>query len=311
MPTNSPIPRLSIVVPIGRDLAAFERTLISVLENRPPSCEILVAHDGSYDDPFDLCDEVEFVVADSGNFVNLVSTAALLARGCYVHILADGVRATTTWVDAALEKFEHADAGAVAPVIREAASQQIIAGGWCDGVDRLCKSAWQGREPASKKESLVIGAYLQASFWRREILCSLSKAFLSDSSEESAYVYEHLMRDAGWRCVLAEESDVLCDAPQLPWESTSMRRGSRLRAIRHHFGHRGVFRSACSAVGAVLSSLLSLRYLRESLGQLIAPLSGRRLVRQLGSAKLPRPGDQEVILALPNAGPARPLGRAA
>ncbi len=52
VPKFSPIPssltpRLSIIVPIGRDLAAFERTLISVLENQPTDCEVLVPHDGS------------------------------------------------------------------------------------------------------------------------------------------------------------------------------------------------------------------------------------------------------------------------
>ncbi len=73
----SPVPRLSIVVPISRDLAAFESTLISVLENRPRDCEVLVTHDGSYDDPFNLCDEVRFVIADSAALVDLVSAATL------------------------------------------------------------------------------------------------------------------------------------------------------------------------------------------------------------------------------------------
>ncbi len=44
-------PRLSIIVPYCRDEAAFETTLVSVLENRPNQCEVLVPHDGSYQDP--------------------------------------------------------------------------------------------------------------------------------------------------------------------------------------------------------------------------------------------------------------------
>ena len=66
VPKTNPIPQLSIVVPVHGDAAAFESTLISVLENQPAASEVIVAHDGSYDDPFDLGEEVRFVSAGSG-----------------------------------------------------------------------------------------------------------------------------------------------------------------------------------------------------------------------------------------------------
>ena len=81
VPKFPPIPRLSIVIPIGRDLTAFERTLISVLENPVDGSEVLVCHDGSYDDPFALGDEIRFVIADSDNPLDLISAGASQARG--------------------------------------------------------------------------------------------------------------------------------------------------------------------------------------------------------------------------------------
>ena len=42
--------RLSIVVPYDRDEAAFETSLVSILENRPEYCEVIVSHDGQYQD---------------------------------------------------------------------------------------------------------------------------------------------------------------------------------------------------------------------------------------------------------------------
>ncbi len=169
MPKTHPIPQLSIVVPIGRDLAGFESTLISVLENQPAGSEVLVPHDGSYDDPFELCEEVRFVVADSRNVVDLVGAAATQARGRFVHVLAEGIRATCGWTDEALDCFDHFDTGPGGP--RDSlgiASQRIVAAGWSDGSTRLCRGEGYGSESADASNR--IGAYLQASFWRRDVL---------------------------------------------------------------------------------------------------------------------------------------------
>ena len=99
MPKFPPVPRLSIIVPIGRDLAAFERTLVSVLENQPADSEVLVSHDGSYEDPYQLSDEVRFVVTDTAALVNQVAAGVVEARGRFVHVLADGICATSGWTD--------------------------------------------------------------------------------------------------------------------------------------------------------------------------------------------------------------------
>lgn len=283
MPKFQPNLRLSIIVPIGRDLAAFERTLISVLENRPAGCEVLVVHDGKYDDPFKLCDEVRFVIAHSNGLVDLVSTAAAETSGQFVHVLADGVQATLGWTEEALEPFEQHDVGVVAPVIRHAGTQRILAAGWCDGGDRLCKTAHRGCEAVDADDSRsFLGAYLQASFWRRELLCSLTEAFSGCHSVEAAYAFEHLIRAAGWRCLLAADSTLLSESSQLPWDTTSLGRGKRLRAIRNHFSHHGILsESVSAATGAVLANALRPRYLIEAIGQAMAPFAAGQVAKQL------------------------------
>jgi hypothetical protein len=295
-----PIPRLSIIVPVGRDLAAFERTLISVLENQPTGCEILVAHDGKYTDPFQLCDEVRFVIAESSRLVDLVAVGTEGAQGRFVHVLADGVEATAGWIEEALEKFEHSDAGSVAPVIRHTATQRIQAAGWCDGGDRLCKTAHQGRDQIETDSPQIVGAYLQASFWRREVLRSLTGAFTGHQSIEAAYAYEHLIRAAGWRCILATECNLLNNSSRLPWDSTSLGRGKRLRAIHNHFcRHRVLSRSFSAASSALLANALRPKYLVEALGQAVAPLAAGQMAQQLHLDVVTPCGDHEVVVSTP------------
>ena len=295
----SPIPRLSIVVPVGRDLDAFEQTLVSVLENRPSDCEVVVAHDGGYEDPFDLGDEVRFVIADSSCLVDLVSAAAQEARGQYIHVLSDGMIATAGWTDAALEKLQHFDAAAVTPVIRHRGTAKIIAAGWHDGRDRLCKNRSAGADRCEESSPKEVGAHLQASFWKGDVLRSLGDAFPTRHSDEASYGYEQLIRAAGWRCLLATESEVLSETPTLSWDSSSASRGRRLRVLSNHFGRQRGLASMAAGMGMLLANLSRPRYWSESIGQFMASLAKPDL-RACRPGLVPRCDEQDVSFALPN-----------
>ncbi|MFK8113096.1 MAG: glycosyltransferase family 2 protein [Rubripirellula sp.] len=299
MPKFPSMPRVSIVIPIGRDLAAFESTLISVLEQQPPGAEVLVAHDGSYSDPFELCDEVQFVVADSGHLVDLVAVAASAARGRFVHVLADGVRATNGWMDGALEKFEHFDAACVAPVIRNSKNGKVVSAGWFDGSDRLCKNACQGRTDASAAPKLI-GAHLQASFWRRDVLRSLGNAYRSRRDIDAGYAYERLLRTAGWRSVLASECELLIDQSQLPWDVSSFARGQQLRAIRNHFsGNTGWGQALTTGLSATLANLFRPGQLAEALGQACAPTLAKEVAQSIDRDVVSRCDEDGATVSMP------------
>ena len=60
------MPRLSIIIPVLGNLELLEDTLVSVLENRPDSCEIIVVLDEVYEDPYELKDEIRFDRAPPG-----------------------------------------------------------------------------------------------------------------------------------------------------------------------------------------------------------------------------------------------------
>lgn len=295
----SPIPRLSIVVPVGRDLSAFEATLISVLENRPENCEVLVVHDGRYDDPFDLGDEVKFIVGESSATVDLVHAAAGAAMGRFVHVIAGGVKATTDWTAAAVEQFESYDIGVVAPVVRNGQTGRIVSAGWYDATDRLCKPFAAGKTDAPKPNRKKIGAYLHASFWRRELLVSLADAFESHDTTDATYAYEFLVREAGWRCVPATDCEMITEGDDIPGHEPSLGRGRRLRAIRHCFGQGGWSSSIQASMVAGLTNLIRPAMWMESLGQALAPISESKLGNQLHIEMVTPCNDNEVIHRMP------------
>ena len=308
---NSGIPRLSILVPLDQKTAAFEETLISVLENRPEASEILVCHDGRYDDPFDLCDEVRFVNAASSGIVDLVSAGAGEANGRFVHVLGSGFKATAGWADAAIEKFEHFDCGSIASVVRNQESGRIVAAGWQDSSDRLCKASCQGMHEASKSSAKLVGAYLQASFWRRDLLLSLTDAFKTTEMTEASVAYEYLARQAGWRCVVAEESDLVCDKTFMDSDKPSVSRGRVLRSLRNHFHHGGPSTAIQGALLATLSNIARPSLLSESIGQAFAAFGSGSLRSRVNSRDVVRCDGQDTVVPFNDQREQSPVRRAA
>jgi GT2 family glycosyltransferase len=126
------VPRLSIVIPVLGGPQQLDDTLLSVLENRPANCEVLVVHNEPYHDPYHLSDEVRFVEAERG-----ASMAACVNRGLdashspVVHVLACGIQVSPGWADAALRHFGDPDVAAVgAVVVDRDDSRKIISAGF-------------------------------------------------------------------------------------------------------------------------------------------------------------------------------------
>ena len=81
------MPRLSIVIPSVADCNLLEDSLVSVLENRPADCEILVVHNRPYDDPYALAGEVRFLRANStAGLAECLDIGAAAARPRHPHV---------------------------------------------------------------------------------------------------------------------------------------------------------------------------------------------------------------------------------
>lgn len=169
------MPRLSIVIPCLGNAADFDDTLVSVLQNRPARCEVLVVHAQPYDDPYGLGEEVRFLrVTGKPSLVQLVNTGLEAARSEVVHVLGCRLIAPEGWADAALGHFD-TDVAAVSPLIVSTADQQITAAGVKYGMSGARKVIGNGLELNSRRLARlqVSGPTLEAGFYRREVLLAL------------------------------------------------------------------------------------------------------------------------------------------
>jgi hypothetical protein len=176
-PNSGGTPRLSIVIP-ATQVAALEDTLVSVLENRPDDCEIIVALAVPYADPWSIGEEVRFVPAPVGaGLIDCVNLGVASSAGEIVHVLAAGWRATEGWAEAALARFAEDDVAAVVPLTVAADDRgRVVAA----GIRRTRGGRSVTNTPARggrQVEGLTVGDMpaasaptIEAGFWRVESL---------------------------------------------------------------------------------------------------------------------------------------------
>lgn len=112
------MPRLSIVIPVVGDPQQLDDTLVSVLESRPANCEVVVVHNQSYHDPYNLSDEVRFVEARRGaGWGECANCGVAASQSPIVNVLTCGVEVHAGWSDVAMRHFRDPSIAAVAAVV--------------------------------------------------------------------------------------------------------------------------------------------------------------------------------------------------
>ena len=198
--------RLSIVIPVLGSLDGLEDTLVSVLENRPTDCQIVVVHNRPYDDPYDLKDEILFVQApaDAG-LAAALNLAVAVSRGDIVHVLRCGVEVSPGWVDTVLPLFDDPLVGAVTPLVLEKAdAQRVVTAGvgyWPGGAVRHLGQG-QLLVAAARANEAPYGPDTLAGFYRRSALEAVG--YFSDAVADplAALDLALALRQAGFSCVL-------------------------------------------------------------------------------------------------------------
>lgn len=168
------MPRLSILIPCLGGSAEFDETLVSVLQHRPPKCEVIVAHTAAYDDPYGLSGEVDFLhCPDETTLVGLINAALDAAASPIVHVLACGLQATEGWTETAVRHLDDDEIAAVVPAVMTADGTQLASAGV-----RLTAA---GSRAVVRDERLLAGGSghlraaigaptLSAGFYRRDVL---------------------------------------------------------------------------------------------------------------------------------------------
>ena len=254
--------KLSIVIPVQGNVSELERTLVSVLANRPDDCEVLAVLNTDYDDPYDLSEEVRFLAAPPrAKFVQCANLGIRHCRSPIVHILGAGFEVQEGWADIALEGFENPQLAAVAPVVLSADdSDRVLSAGvtYRSGGIRLSRSLRSaGRLPKPGKKSRLFGPHAAAAFYRVEALDAVGGGLPNTNGNDFADVQLAMeLRDAGYSTIFDPRVKIVAD--ELPsWDGHGFRYGLHAERMfwRHAFS-QGMVRSLLLHPFTVLAELL-------------------------------------------------------
>jgi len=247
------VPRLSIIVPHRRNDARLEATLVSVLENRPEDSEILVVHDGSYRDPYNLSDEVIFIEEPgSSSTTSLLNSGLQAACAPAICVLLDGVVVSAGWCEAPLSTLLGSQIAAVALPLQTATARRTSWGVGSRLLSRASATQTTRIEAASQRDSS--GApVLACGFYRRKILLALGG--WNTELEESVADVELAMTLAALEldCQVAATSSA-CVSPHSQLRKLSATSLSQFASLM--VAHGAATSSWSSAMGALLRSCL-------------------------------------------------------
>lgn len=163
------MPRLSIIIAHQND-QQLETTLLSILENRPRDSEIIVAHDGSYADPYQLADEVLFVETNQRcSKVTKLNEALYATCAPVVHILAEGMQVSEGWCEGAVARIQREQIAAVSPLVQALDGAKATYA----GLDGRLLSKRSLQSVKSQVPTHCAAPLLAAGFYSRRMLLAL------------------------------------------------------------------------------------------------------------------------------------------
>ncbi|TWT33067.1 glycosyltransferase family A protein [Blastopirellula retiformator] len=294
--------RLSIIIPALHDAALLEETMLSVLENRPASAEVVVVHSGFYTDPYELAGEVKFVEARSVvSEVQCWQVGLAATSGEIVHLLSSGVVATAGWAEGVRALFADPAVASVSPALRT--GDQIASIGVA--ADSL---GYRRFLPLAEGKSLV-GPSRLAGFYRRSWLEPLlpAAAQLGDEAADLDLAFSLKAQGLISRPTAASQLIVKEQSLVQQHDYASAAAAERIR-VRHpqQFETDGYWNQV------IAQSLKSLSNPKAAIGVLLGHLSGARGQRpvQLEPADI-KADDSPATIRMPQHGGTSRSDRAA
>lgn len=255
--------RFSIIVPYIGDINLFDDTLASVLRYRPDDSQVIVAHDGSYENHHRLTNEVEFAVSSrKAQLIRLFNCGVRLASGAFVAFIRPGVELDESWHFSVQKAFlSDANIGSVSPmIVSPLKPNKLVAAGVARNFGYCRKLVGMNMSTAPRKTRSLspLGPTSWAAFYRRSVLEVVGTC---DELLDPVYFDLDLaltFSKLGFRCQLSSECVASIDRSTPLLREVTMAHGrSAQRAARRHAKNASLGSTLCAITGELIKSPLN------------------------------------------------------
>lgn len=251
--------RFSIVVPLSGDDHLFEQTLASLLRDRCDETEVILVHDGTYEDPYSMGSEVTIIDAQTRRISSMLNQAVAAASGELIAIVRPGVELPENWSTEIAQSFADEKVASVVPVIVPLSDpSEIVAAGLKTNYDFRRILEGDGGKIADRVLGRLrpIGPTLWAAFYRRSTL-ELAGNF--DTSVDDQYLDLDIalaLKGLGYRSHFAAQCIASVSRPTLITKEADQPHGnsSQRAIVRHSRGDSPLGRGLLSFAKEVVLS---------------------------------------------------------
>ena len=267
------MPQLTVVVPLMDQVDAFENTLASILRCEDQRIQLVVTHDGRYDDPHGILSEVESVIIPSHRDTSLLGRVAAAASVCqspWIHWLAPGVEATEGWCDELIDTLgKQSEVGLVSPRIfsQEAPEDCMASGvmatpsGHAQYLEDVYGEDWSLEDV--QDDGALVGPTGWAGFCRRTLLeqwhAEWGSLRLPNGYAEQALGL--MVQRDGWEHRVGESCltacDTICEQIERGWKRDGRAASAIIRRLQSGSSSSKLIRSLQYAIGEIAFGLLS------------------------------------------------------
>jgi glycosyltransferase involved in cell wall biosynthesis len=201
------MPRFSLILPCIQPTPAFEDTLASLLRTRPRSAEVIVVHDGNYQDEYGLEGEVGYAVANKKRLVAYWNAGLEASGGEFIVWIRPGVQLDDGWEADCLREFENPRVGCVGPRLN------VEGSGAKQAVFGVATTRTGTRQLKTENKGQLLGPSSWVAAYRQSALGWLDALDLVWEDEYLDAFLGLALRRLGYEYRVAPDWDAMIDGP--------------------------------------------------------------------------------------------------
>ena len=266
-------PRFSIIIPVVGQPSALDETLASILRDLGEDSEVVLVHDGTFEDPYNIADELTVIDAQTKRLAGQISIAVEKSAGQIIAIVRPGVELPEKWNDVVAAAFEDPKVASAAPIlVSQSNSQSIVTAGVQTNYHyrRLLTGAKKKLAQRVFGRLQPLGPSAWAAFYRRSTLTMIGDL---DQKIEDQYFDLDLaltLKQMGYSCESLPA--VVCQidrSARVERESQRPHGVSAQRSIARHASGESTFsRGLTSFVSELISAILKPGAFQQAVGRL-------------------------------------------
>lgn len=248
--------RYSVIVPVVGQPSALDDTLASILRDIPEGSEVILVHDGTFEDNYNIGEELTLVDAGTKRLASQFAAAFEQSNGDVIALVRPGVQLPEGWGGIVEDNFSDPSVASAVPIITgQATPDQIVAAGVKTNYHYRRMLVGRGSKLAQRVFGRLnpLGPTSWAGFYRRSTLAMIGDLDLKLEDQYFDLDLALTLKAMGYSSTSMPDCVCMVERPAIVIREAETAHGqSAQRSIARHASHESAFSRGCASFVAEL-----------------------------------------------------------